>query len=49
MITHDFSMLSKYVDRVALLDRSILAIGSPSEVLHSDAFRKAFHLGGEEA
>ena len=49
MITHDFSMLSKYVDRVALLDRSILAIGTPSEVLHSDAFREAFHLGGEKA
>lgn len=49
MITHDFSMLSRYVDQVVLLDRTVLRSGTPAEVLRSDEFRKAFHLGGETA
>ena len=49
MITHDFSMLSKYVDRVVLMDRTVLCSGTPAEVLESEAFREAFHLGGGKA
>ena len=49
MITHDFSMLAKYVDRVVLMDRTVLCSGTPAEVLESEAFREAFHLGGGKA
>ena len=45
--THDFTMLDPYVDKVLLLDGTIQAAGAPREVLNSDAFRKAFHLGQE--
>jgi len=47
MITHDFSMLNRYVDRVVLLNRTILKTGTPLEVLDSDEFLQAFKLGGE--
>ena len=46
MTTHDFSMLEKYTDQVALMDQTILAMGSAKEVLGSDAFRQVFHGGG---
>lgn len=46
MTTHDFSMLERYVDRVVLLREKILCKGTPLEVLNSDAFAQAFHLGG---
>ena len=47
MSTHDFTMLDPYVDKVLLLNDTIQAAGSPHEVLNSDAFREAFHLGRE--
>lgn len=46
MTTHDFSMLDRYVDKVVLLKSSILCSGKPREVLCSDAFAEAFHMGG---
>jgi zinc transport system ATP-binding protein len=46
MTTHDFSMLEKYVDRVVLLREKVLVKGTPLEVLNSDAFAQAFHMGG---
>ena len=46
MTTHDFSMLERYADRVVLLRERILCKGSPLEVLNSEEFAKAFHLGG---
>ena len=46
MITHDFSMLRRYVDQVVLLRQSVLRCGTPDEVLDSPEFRQAFHLGG---
>ena len=49
MITHDFSMLSQYVDQVVLLDRTVLCRGTPLDVLNSDEFLQAFHLGGGQA
>ena len=48
MTTHDFSVLERYADQVVLMDKSILAMGSPKEVLQSDAFRQVFHAGGGE-
>lgn len=50
MVTHDFAMLSKYVDKVVLLNETILTQGTPAEVLSSPEFHRVFHMaGGEEA
>ena len=46
MTTHDFSILPRYADQVALINREIICIGTPSEVLGSDAFQQTFHLKG---
>ena len=46
MITHDFTMLSRYADQVLLLNKRPLCQGTPFEVLNSDAFREAFHRKG---
>ena len=46
MTTHDFSMLEQYCDRVVLLAHKILKKGTPLEVLNSDEFFEAFHMGG---
>ena len=46
MTTHDLSMLSRYADQVALVDRQILCMGAPREILESDAFRNTFHRNG---
>ena len=46
MTTHDFSMLERYCDRVVLLEHKILKKGAPLEVLSSDEFARAFHMGG---
>ncbi len=49
MITHDFTMLAQYVDQVILLDKTVLRSGTPADVLDSDEFLQAFHLGGGQA
>ena len=49
MTTHDFSMLEKYADQVALIDHRVLKLGTPGEVLGSDEFRQVFHYGGGAA
>jgi ABC-type Mn2+/Zn2+ transport system ATPase subunit len=46
MITHDFSMLSRYADQALLLDKKPLCQATPFEVLNSDAFRETFHRKG---
>jgi len=46
MTTHDFSMLPRYADQVVLIDHGIKAMGTPDEVLGSDAFLQAFHMKG---
>ena len=46
MTTHDFSMLPRYADQVVLIDHGIKIQGTPETVLHSEAFRQAFHLKG---
>ena len=45
LTTHDFSILDRYADQVALIDGTILCQGSPREVLSSDAFRRTFRRG----
>ena len=44
MTTHDFSMLSRYADRVVLIDHEVKCQGTPEEVLDSPEFRAAFRM-----
>ena len=44
MTTHDFSMLSRYADRVVLIDHEVKCQGTPEEVLGSAEFRTAFRM-----
>ena len=46
MTTHDFSMLPRYADQVALIDGTVQIIGDPETVLNSQAFHDAFRLKG---
>ena len=46
MTTHDFSMLPKYADQVALIDHTVVCMGTPADVLSSEAFRRTFHRKG---
>ena len=46
MITHDFSSLPHYADQVVLIDRTVMKLGKPADVLASEEFRAAFHLKG---
>lgn len=47
IISHDLDYVRKYADEVVLLDQTVRASGSPSEVYSSEAFREVF--GGEES
>ncbi len=46
MITHDFSLLPRYADQVALIDHTVRIQGTPSQVLASEEFKDSFHLKG---
>ena len=46
MTTHDFAMLPRYADQVALIDRTVLIKGTPDAVLNSPEFRQAFRMKG---
>lgn len=46
LTTHDFSILERYADHVALIDGTVLCQGSARDVLSSEAFRRTFHRGG---
>ncbi len=47
MTTHDFGSLERYADQVALIDRKLVTLGKPSEVLASQEFQRIFHPRGE--
>ena len=47
LISHDLHYVRRHADRVVLLDRRVLAKGSPDEVFGSEAFAAAFPKGGE--
>ena len=49
MTTHDFSMLPRYADQVALIDGTVRIKGTPETVLNSQAFHDAFRLKGGNA
>lgn len=42
LVSHDFSLVSRYADRVVLLDKKVLVSGAPDEVFASEAFKSAF-------
>lgn len=46
MTTHNFSLLSRYADQVALIDRGIAALGTAREVLESPEFAQVFSRKG---
>ncbi len=46
MITHDFSLLPRYADQVALIDHTLRIQGTPAEVLDSEEFKTSFHMKG---
>lgn len=49
MVTHDFSTLNRYVDKVVLLKETVLTQGTPDAVLSSREFRRAFHMAGGDS
>ncbi len=44
LVSHDWDLVSRFSDRVILLDRTVLEAGKPEEVFASEAFEKAFPL-----
>ncbi len=50
MTTHDFTTLPRYADQVVLIDRRIVAMDNPAQLLDSPEFREVFHMmgGGQE-
>ena len=46
MTTHDFTMLPKYADQVALINHRILAMNDPATLLNSQEFKEVFHMTG---
>ena len=42
IVSHDFEYISKYADKVILLDKTIIAKGKPEEVMQSEAFVEQF-------
>lgn len=42
--THDFATLGQFADKVILLNRKVLKVGTPSQVLASEEFYDTFHL-----
>ncbi len=47
IISHDLAFVRAHADRVVLLDGKVLAKGAPADVFASDAYQKAFSVGGE--
>ncbi len=45
MTTHDFGILERYADQVALIDGQLVALGTPEQVLSSREFQSIFHVG----
>ena len=42
--THDFATLDQFADKVILLNKRILKVGAPEEVVSSPEFYETFHL-----
>lgn len=46
MVSHDFEYVREYSDKVILLDKKILKMGTAKEVLESNQFAKEFRVEG---
>lgn len=46
MTTHDFSMLPRYANQVALVDHRIVKLGTAQDVLSSEEFKQIFRMAG---
>ena len=44
LVSHDWDMVRHYADRAILLEKKVLAEGTPDEVFSSEAFDRAFPL-----
>ena len=42
LVSHDFGYLKKYADKVIMLDKSVVAKGTPEEVFNSEVFEETF-------
>ena len=42
LVSHDLNMVKKYADKVILIDKTILAQGTPDEVYKNESFREIF-------
>ena len=49
LVSHDLRLVREYADYVILLDKNVLAQGSPEEVFASEAFRDVFGSGDSPA
>ena len=49
LVSHDLSLIKSYADRIALMDRTIIAQGTPDEVYQTKAFKDIFGYTLREA
>ena len=42
LVSHDLSLIKSYADRIVLMDRTVIAQGTPDEVYQTEAFRDTF-------
>ena len=45
LISHDLDLVAKYADKVILIDKTILAEGTPQQVYATPAFARVFGTG----
>lgn len=48
LVSHDLDMVKNYADRMVLLNKTVLAVGTPDEVLHHESFYKVFSLNWQK-
>ncbi len=46
LVSHDLELMAQYADDVLLVDKSVIARGTPEEVMNSDAFKQTFMVNG---
>ncbi len=46
LVSHDFDLVSRYADRVILLNRTVIASGTPDEVFSNEATLRTFGITG---
>ncbi len=44
LVSHDLDMVKNYADRMVLLNKTVLGVGTPEEILQSESFYKVFSL-----